>query len=331
MRPRFVISILAALAAFAAAALEAPAGIPAAVETLRSRLDPVLLTYDLMVEPGKDVTLEAAFKTGLRLQGVDGKRLRFRLGEKLLAEVATDKDGHAAIPWKVPDAPGDYVITVRVDPADQPERPVASASLLVAARRSDAKLVVVDLDKTVVASGFARVLVGGAKPMEGAGVVISRLAKDHTIVYLTHRPDLLAPESKAWLAANGFPAGPLLTSTLASLAAGSGAYKSERLGAIRKTYPNVQVGIGDKVSDALAYVKNGARAILILHVNWAEEEPKYFEKLADQLDDLPDSVDVVTNWAQISDILFDQAKGVKGAVAKRLRDAAADLRKHGED
>jgi hypothetical protein len=66
-------------------------------------------------------------------------------------------------------------------------------------------------------------------------------------------------------------------------------------------------------------------------VNWAEDEPKYFEKLADQLDDLPDSVDVVTNWAQISDILFDQAKGVKGAVAKRLRDAAAELRKHGED
>jgi hypothetical protein len=331
MRPRLAISILTALAALSAAALDAPAGIPNAVEAVRSRLDPVLLTYDLLVEPGKDVALEAAYKSGLRLQGVEGKRLRFRLGEKLLGEAATDREGHAAIPWKVPEAAGDYVITVRLDPADQPERPVPGGRILVAARKSDAKLAVIDLDKTLVASGFGRVLAGGAKPMEGAGVVVSRLAKDHTIIYLTHRPDLLAPESKAWLAENGFPVGPLLTSTLASLMTGSGAYKSDRLEAIRKTYPNVEAGIGDKFSDARAYAQNGARAILILHVNWAKDDPQYFDKLADQLDALPDPVEVVTNWAQIADVLFAKAHQAKGELAKRLRDVAAELRRHGED
>lgn len=331
MRHGLAISILAALAALPIAAREAPAGIPAAVEAVRSRLDPVLLTYDLLVEPGKDVTLEAAWKSGLRLQGVEGKRLRFRLGDKLLGQAATDKDGHAAVPWKVPDGPGDYVITVRVDPADQPPRPVPDGRILVAARKADVKLAVVDLDKTLVASGFERVLVGGAKPMEGAGVVVGRLAEDHTIVYLTHRPDLLAPESKAWLADNGFPAGPLLTSTLASLVGGSGAFKSERLEAIRKTYANVLVGIGDKISDARAYAQNGARAILILHVNWAKDDPQYFDKLADQIDALPDPVEVVTNWAQVADVLFAKAHQAKGAMAKRLRDVAAELRQHGGD
>ena len=309
----------------------ARAGLGDLLDSVRSRLDPVLLTYDLLVEPDQEVAIGASLRTGLRLEGIEGKRLQFYSGDLLLGEARTDADGRASLRWQVPEEPGDYTITVKIHPDDQGERRVEDSQLLVAARRKDAALVVVDLDKTLVASGFARVLVGGARPMDGADVVMTRLAKDHTIVYLTHRPDFLGPTSKAWLSQNRFPPGPVLTSSLTTLLAGSGKYKADRLESIKRTYANVKIGIGDKISDAQAYVQNGVRSILILQVDWTDDKAEHYEKLAAKVGGLPDTVDVVTNWSEIASVLFDGARFTKDAMVKRLREVASDLRRRGND
>ena len=320
---------------FAAAVLPAPAparaGVGDLVDTVRSRLDPVLLAFDALVEPGTEVELQASLRTGLRLEGIAGKRLQLLRGEELLAEARTDEDGNAAVPWKVPDEPGDYFFAVRVHPDDQPPRPAPDAELLVAARPADSKLIITDLDKTVVASGFFRVLVGGAQPMPGAAAVLQRLAPDHTIVYLTHRPDVFGPTSKRWLGDNGFPRGPLLTSTLSGFVSGSGRYKTDRLGALRATFKTIVAGIGDKISDARAYADSGMESVLLLDVDWSEDDPEDYEKLADDLAALPDAVQVVTNWSQIADILFKGADFPKADMEKRLRDVASDLRRQRKD
>lgn len=298
------------------------------IDQARGRLGPVILATDMIVEPGQEVTLSASLRSGLKLDGIEGKRLQFVLDDKTLAEVRTNSRGDVILKWKVPDKAGNSAITVRLNPADQPSRPVDDATLLVAARPKDAPLVIVDLDKTVVASGFARVLLGDAKPMDGSAVVMQRIAKTSTVVYLTYRPDFLGPMSKRWLADNGFPAGPVLTGTVGSLVAGSGTYKNTRLAELRKTYTNLVAGVGDKLSDAKVYAESGLVSLLLLQVDWTETDAKYYDRLADDLAALPEKVQVVTNWSQISACLFEKTAFPKTAVEKRLRDVAKELRDH---
>lgn len=298
---------------------------------LKDRVGPVLLARDVLVEPGEEVTLEAGLRSGLRLTGEAGRRIQFHLGERRLGQAAGDRDGNAAVRWTAPERCGDYFVRVRVKPDDQPERKIQDTQLLVAVRKADTPLVVVDLDKTVVASGFARVLLGGAKPMAGANLVLQRLAKNHTIVYLTHRPDFLGPKSKRWLAENRFPTGPVLTSTLGGFIKGSGDYKTDRIAAIKRTYRNLAAGIGDKISDARAYADQGLVSILILHVDWSEDDAEDYEKLAAELAALPQTVHVVTNWPDVAAVLFEQAVRSKEAMEKRLRGVARDLRRRGKD
>jgi hypothetical protein len=296
------------------------------LDQAREQLGPVILASDMIVEPGQEVTLSASLRSGLKLEGIESKRLQFILDGKVLSEVRTNNRGDVVLKWKVPEKAGNSVFTVRLNPADQPEHPVNDATLLVAARPKDAPLVIVDLDRTVVASGFAKVLLGTAKPMDGAAVVLQRIAKQSTVVYLTYRPDFLGPASKEWLADNGFPAGPVLTSNTGSLVVGSGTYKNTRLAELRKTYTNITTGIGDKLSDAKTYADSGLKSLLLLQIDWTETDPKYYERMANDLAALPDTVHVVTNWAQVSACLLDKTAFPKAPVEKRLRDLARELR-----
>jgi hypothetical protein len=321
----------AALLLVLAAGSAPGAGVADLADQAGQKLLPALRATDLLVETGQETALEASLGTGLRKEGLEGKRIQFLLGEQILGEAKTDGAGTAILKWKAPEKAADYCIRARLNPDDQPQEKIADADIFVAARDKDTKLVVVDLDKTVVQSGFFSVLVGVAKPMPGAAVVLGRLAKDGTVVYLTHRPDFLAPTSKRWLAENGFPPGPVLTSTMTTLLAGSGPYKTARLAAVKKVFPNVMAGIGDKMSDAKVYAENGVRPILILLPDWSEDDPKKFEKLADDLAALPDSVQVVTNWQQVAAVCFEKAVFLKRDMEKRLRDTAAELRRKGKD
>ena len=322
---------LAAMVLLCLAGAPARAALTDILDQAREKLGPVLLARDLLVEPDTEVTLEASLRTGLRLTGIEGKRIQFLLGDEPIGEVRSNRTGDVALRWKVPAKPGDYLLKVRLNSQDQPAQPIEDTELLVAARKADTPIAVVDLDKTVVASGFAWVLLGDAKPMAGANLVLGRLAKTHTIVYLTHRPDFLGTLSRKWLATNGFPAGPVLTSTLGGLMAGSPTYKNARLEAVRQTFKNVAVGIGDKTSDAKVYADNGLRSILILHVDWSGDKAEDYEKLAAELAALPDSVQVVTNWAQVSDVLFNTAAFLKRDMENRLRDVARELRARGKE
>jgi hypothetical protein len=332
-QPRIAFARLAGVALLLAlAGAEARgAGVSDIADQAAQKLLPAIRASDMLVEAGQETVLEASLGTGLRKEGLDGKRIQFFMGEQMLGEVRTDGAGTATFRWKVPEKPTDYRLQARLSPADQPQEKVADADIFVAARAKDATLVVVDLDRTVVQSGFFSVLVGAAKPMPGAAVVLGRLARDNTIVYLTHRPDFLATTSKRWLTENGFPPGPVLTSTMGTLLSGSGAYKAARLAAVKKTFPNVLVGIGDKMSDAKVYANTGARPILIFQADWSEHDPEKFEKLADELAALPDSVQVVTNWQQVAAVCFEKAVFLKRDMERRLRDTAAELRRKGKD
>jgi hypothetical protein len=327
MRRYALLAGLACAAALLAGAGGAPGALSGLADQAGRRVFPALRASDTLVEAGQETTLEAGIGSGIKQEGLQDKRIQFTLGEALLGEVRTDAAGKAALKWKVPEKPADHRIRARLHPDDPMAEPVGEVEIFVAARAKDTPIVITDLDRTVVASGFFSVLAGIAKPMPGAAVVLGRLAKDHTVVYLTHRPDFLAPSSKRWLTENGFPAGPVLTSTMGTLISGSGPYKAGRLAAMKKTFPNVLVGIGDKMSDAKVYADNGVRPILIVQPDWSEDEPKKFEELAAEIAALPDSVQVVTNWQQIDAACFQAATFPRQDMVKRLRDTANEMRK----
>jgi len=334
-RGRQLVAVLVVAGMVLAAGGSVRAGFGDILRRVRGELGQVLLAHDVLVHPGEEVTLRASLRGGFRLEGVGGVRLQFHLNERRIDQVTGDSNGNVQTRWTAPSEPGDYRIRVRVKPEDQPEdegRHVAPTRLLVAVRKADAPIAIVDLDKTLVASGFHRVLLGaGAEPMEGSGVVLARLGRTHTVVYLTHRPDFLGPSSKQWLDAHGYPLGPVLTSTLGGLIEGSGTYKARQLADLAKNFKNLKVGIGDKVSDARAYADRGLTSILILPVDWADDDPEEFEDLASDLAALPEAVHVVTNWAQVSAILFEGARQPPASMIRRLRGVAADLRRRGKD
>ena len=188
--------------------------------TMQAEHNAIFYAYDTLAYPGQPVDLAAQLLNVRGMDGIPGVTLGFYRGSALVALGRTDKQGVATVSW-TPPAEGDYAFTVKVvalpDGIGEAHRNVdrcTPAPLLVAARRKTTDFVVIDLDHTVVGSGFFHVLMGGAKPMPESIRVTKRIAGIYSIVYLTHRPGLLARKSKNWLKENGFPAGPLLVSDM---------------------------------------------------------------------------------------------------------------------
>ncbi|MFO8011771.1 MAG: hypothetical protein R6X20_00555 [Phycisphaerae bacterium] len=316
-----ILTILAAVAAGAA-------GCGAQGILLGTDGEYLLTVRDAVAPPGEEVGLVARLQEGDLLRGRQGHVLRFKRGEDLFKAAETDADGVARVTF-TPEAAGDHVFTVEVAAAGLPDDPPDPRDLLVACRSPDTRMVICDLDKTVVASGFQTVLLGNPDPMPGSVDVLKRLAADRTVIYLTHRPDYFGPKSKRWLWAQGYPRGPVLLSTESSFLKGSGTFKREMLQTLKKDFAKIEVGIGDKFSDVEAYHAAGLTGILVLPIP-DDPSAETLEDLAEQVAALPGAIHVVTGWDQVEAILFDGESYPPGPMAKDLRDRAAAKKKEEE-
>ena len=281
----------------------------------------LLTVRDAVAPPGKEVQLVARLQEGDLLRGRQGHVLRFNRGDDLFKAAETDADGEARVAF-TPEKTGDHVFAVEVAAAGLPDDPPEARDLLVTCRTPDTPMVVVDLDKTVVASGFHTVLFGNPEPMPGSVAVLKRVAADRTVIYLTHRPDYFGPKSKRWLWAQGYPRGPVLLSTSGSFLKGSGTFKRDMIQGLKGDFAKVEVGIGDKFSDVEAYHALGLTAILILPIP-ADPTSKQLDDLAEEVAALPGAIHVVTDWDQVEAILFDGKSHAPGPMAKDLRERAA--------
>ena len=182
----------------------------------------LLTVADALALPGEEVWLQARCQAGDFLKPQSGYVVKFYHDDRLIQSAETDAAGVASVPF-TPTRPGDYRITVEVSAAGMAEKPPKNQDILIACRDARASLVVVDMDKTIVASGFQTVLLGDPTPMARSAEVLAELSKKHSIIYLTHRPDYFGIKSRAWLRDNDFPAGPLLLSSISGFLKGSGA------------------------------------------------------------------------------------------------------------
>ena len=282
--------------------------------------DQLFTTRDALALPGEEIALAAKLQGGDLLRAQPGYVVRFYRDGKLFKATETDGDGVARVSF-TPPAEGDYVFTAEVAPAGLGEDLPPPRTLRVASRKAETPIAVVDLDKTVVASGFHTVLIGEASEMPDSPRVMHRIAKDRTIVYLTHRPDYFGPKSKGWLKDKGFPAGPVLMSNVEGFLRGSGEYKTAAIKALQKRFKRIEIGIGDKASDVAAYHANGLKGFLIIQIPTGDDPAEYTE-LADQIAALPAAVQVVTSWVQVEKALYSGVSYPPAEAEKTLRQLA---------
>ncbi len=286
----------------------------------------VFYAFDTLAYPAEPVALVAQVRSAKDLTPIAGVTVAFSRGDWVAGRITTDAKGVASMKW-TPPAKGNYSFKARIvsvpDESLRQLLAVRPSTLLVAARDKKAPQVVVDLDHTVVASNFMLVLVGGGKPMADSVEVLGRVAKRYGVIYLTHRPDLLTRRSKTWLAENGYPSGPLLVSEMKDVL-DSGKFKSARLTELRRLFPGVAMGIGDKLSDAQAYVDNGLSAYLIPHY---KKKPRDMRSLAAQLRVLRGRgrLHVVSTWRQIEQGIFSGGTFAPETFAGELERQAARI------
>jgi hypothetical protein len=284
------------------------------------------LAYDTLALPGEEVVLRARLKAGDLQTDQPGFVARFHLDGRLYKTAETDLAGTATVSFR-PKAAGDYHFTVELSPNGFPDKPPAAIDLLVACRAAEAPMIVVDLDKTVVASGFAAVMAGQPKAMAGAAQIMKRLAERYTIVYLTQRPGVFGPESKAWLHDNGFPPGAMILAETPQLLQGNEPYKREAIRGLTRRFRKIEFGLGDRPSDAHAYAENGLRPILIVMPD-ASATAEELRRLAGDVESL--RADAVRNWDQAGEVILHGKRFPRGPVADELRRLAVEREKSGE-
>ncbi len=276
----------------------------------------LFIANDQLVTPGERTWLRARLQGGDLLSDRPGHTVMFYRDGSLHGASVTDADGVARLHF-TPSAKGDYVFEARVSPVGLTSPPGPVPSLLIACRPHDEPILVVDIDRTLVESGFVQVLFGEPEPLEDSARVMRRLAKEFTIVYLTHRPEYFDPVSRLWLCEHTYPAGPVLFADIKGFVKGSEEYKTATLAELSRRFTNIRIGIGDLITDVCAYHQAGASGYLILH-------PQLMEKmelleLSREVEQLPPSVQVVTSWREIERGIFDGDRFAPEEMAGLLR------------
>jgi hypothetical protein len=279
--------------------------------------DYLLKAYDVLALPGERVQLSARLQSGTIQRDLAGRSIRVLRNGWFVKTVTTDDKGYGLTHF-TPKRPGNYVFSIEAEPVGLKSTPPEPVKLLVACRASSEPMAIVDLDKTLAHTKSWRFFSQNPEPMPGSVDVMRRLAKDYTVVYVTHRPQQYAHRTKTWLLRHDYPAGPLLMPEVVDFARGSRRYKSRELAKLKSKFPNIRIGIGDKISDIQAYHNSGLKAFLILNDEDCDDPEDYLE-LAQELDRLPEGVQVVCKWSQISSVIYQGRSFPKSAAQEELR------------
>ncbi len=206
---------------------------------------------------------ESAFAAPPR--GIQNARVEFKSRDRLLAAVTTDEQGRAVAVWEWSEP----------EPSD--EAAIAAAAevgpLRLQAERNvhlwndDRTVIAVDIDETVCHPNYLVVSWGGtdwaSPPVADSCDVLWELSKSFHILYVSARPGFLVQTTRQWLKDHNFPPGPLVTGEAVTDVFRQGAAKREALREMRKLYPNILIGIGDKAADIDAFGNNGMFTIIV--------------------------------------------------------------------
>jgi hypothetical protein len=287
----------------------------------------VFYGQDVLAHPGERVRLTVRLRKPRSFARVGGVTVTFHGdGGEPIGSAKTDRHGVAAMDW-TPPGEGQWRLTAR--PAERvwhvrDDIRKARAELLVLVARPRRPFVVVDLDHTLVRDSFYEVLTDeNPDAMPNSSEALRKIATRHGIIYLTQRPNVLTRKSKCWLKDEEFPPAPLITCRFRESLGDGGEAKGKRLAVLKAKFPNTNIGVGDRISDARAYLSAGMTAYLIPH---CEETARDMREMAKQIRSLPSKhrVQVVGDWRQIESGILRGQRFDPDAFAADLERRAKD-------
>ncbi len=262
------------------------------------RLNVKLTVYDQLVQPGESVKMTAKLEHDGPLGVNPDMRdypLTFNLparGEKGIHQVRTTDGGLAWKRFSLPaneKGPGPIPFTASFAGSDRHKPAEQSGRIFLWPK--DALILITDIDHTI--SDLSQLKVPFVDPKDnpalpGAPEALTELAKQYRIVYLTARDDALFNYTRRWLKEKGFPDGPCFCRDFYPGQTQEG-FKKKFIEDLKKQFPNLNVGVGDRESDAAAYLAHDINSYII------DPEKKR---------DLPNDAVRVDSWKEIKERLL---------------------------
>jgi len=246
----------------------------------------VLTGFDALAHLADAVTLRVKLETSRLRKDIEDRNIDFYVDDTFVGSSETDDEGLASLNFR-PEKEGNFDVVYKLPPPSG-YRPY-SATALLAVWTAKRPILVTDLDYTIIDMSKYRFLDHDNEkipPIEGALEKLRELSKLYNIIYLTARDDIYLNVTKEWLAMYGFPRGPVFFCDLSEDPLSQGKFKEKTLRDLKAKWPNIKVGVGDKVHDAKAYIAGGIKAFLL-------GEHKSF----------PEGTVVVNNWSEIHEVL----------------------------
>jgi len=226
-----------------------------------------LTAYDSLIKPGEKCHLSAKLEHDGPL-GVNpdmrGYELAFE-GKPFGRRTArTGRDGVATVEIELDAAAGTrFSVDVVFSGSTRHQPAAAAAEVFIWSEK--ARILVTDIDHTI--SDFSQLKVPfvdnqNIPILPDADVVLSRLSRDYHIVYLSARDDALYGKTKAWLKLHAFPPGPFFCRDY-RIGQSQEAFKTQFLAGFTQRFTHVEVGVGDRPSDAHTYLSVGMQSIMI--------------------------------------------------------------------
>lgn len=225
---------------------------------------PTLIAGDAIVQQRGDTAELAAFvehrSLGLFTAGVANTPVQFFFGNREVRRARTDGSGCAGV--VVNSAPDAERYTARTRIGDT--RLQAAGAIFE--WNPDCVVIAIDLDETICATDYLNLLWGDGQaspPCAGSVEALNALANDFHILYYSARPRLMMNRTRRWLSKSGFPPGPIVFSANISAAFEQGPAKRRLLADLRKKWPNVLLGIGDRYVDVQCCAPNHMLPIIV--------------------------------------------------------------------
>lgn len=225
---------------------------------------PMINLQDCVVTPDGKTTLVADIRKETFLgiaKDVEHQIIHFHAAGRELGAVKGGEDGISILDCTLPDH---EIESIEATATIDGQNLHAEARVF---RWDPARVVlVVDIDDTICRTDLDDVLFDDeddSKSHKHARETLTELAGDYELLYLTARPSFLLEKTRKWLAMRGFPAAPIVVSHLKRDLLNQGRFKAQVLERLKRDWPNILIGIGDRTSDAHAYGETGLLSIIV--------------------------------------------------------------------
>jgi hypothetical protein len=221
---------------------------------------------DILVPVDREAQITARLRYGRFFRRLDAGRkatVRFTLDGEEIGEAGFGRDGAAAV-VHIPREEKEYRITADCRLCPGGKSVTARATLF--ARNTRKPGIILDIDRTLFASSTFAAMFRRSRnvsPLADAVEVTQELNQRYDLIIVTGRKRYLKQKTKRWLRMKGFPPAPVFFAPAFRPLFSHERFKFELIGGLKSSWPNIGIGIGDRNSDARAYLANGLRAIII--------------------------------------------------------------------